>query len=214
VTLLGSTAVVLRRVTAVVAFAVALGGLVGCAEARSSLRPSSSLADVEFTIRPTKTPSASASASVEPTEAPTFVSLPVGWDDAFCAVFSDAVIAQELIIDIERALEEANVRDARGLARDLRDTAADATELLADLPVWEPATAATAAIASLIDLDGRAGAEYGTYFTDGTALRRARTLRRQVLAETPQANETLAELAALGITCGDLQLQLELLPDA
>jgi hypothetical protein len=211
VTLTRSGAAALRRLAVVIAFAVALGGLIACDEARSTQRPSSSLADVQFTIRPTKTPVASASASLEPTEAPTFVTLPVGWDDAFCAVFSDAVIAQELIIDVERALEEQNVRDARGLARDLRDTAADATTLLADLPVWEPASPAVEAIASLIDLETRAGAEYGTYFTDAArnALRRARALRTQVATETPQANEALADLAQVGIACGTLPLVLE-----
>ena len=204
-----SATAVLRRLTVLAVVAVALGGLLACEEARSTLRPSASLLDVEFTLQPTRTPAATA--SVEPTEEPTFISLPVGWDDAFCTIFSDAFIAQELIIDIERALEEANVRDARGLARDLRDTAADATTLLADLPVWEPATAAVASIASLIDIDARAGAEYGTYFTDDSrnALRRARALRREVEDQTPAANEVLAELAALGITCGDLPLQLE-----
>ena len=90
---------------------------VGCDEPASSARPSASLLEVEFTPRATL----SAAESDEPTAEPTFVAIPVGWDDAFCSIFADVVVAQELAIDIERALEEENARDARGLARDLRD---------------------------------------------------------------------------------------------
>jgi len=177
-----------------------------CDSPRSSLRPSASLLDVEFTPQPTRT----SESSEEPTEAPTFVSLPVGWDNAFCSVFADAVVAQELVIDVERALEEENFRDARGLARDLRDITADATALLADLPEWEPAAQATLEIATLIDLGGRAGTEYGAYFADDArALRRARNLRREMLDGTPAANEALAELADLGIVCEGQPLVLE-----
>ena len=141
---------------------------------------------------------------------PTFISLPVGWDNAFCAIFADAVVAQELVIDVERALEEEALRDARLLARDLRDTTAEATTLLAGLPDWEPGARATLEIATLIDLGGRAGAEYGAYFgEDLRALRRARNLRREIANQTPGANESLAGLAELGIICEGLPLVLE-----
>jgi len=182
---------------------------VACDAPRSSLRPSASLLDVEFTPQPTRT-SGSSRSSEEPTEAPTFVSLPVGWENAFCSVFADVVVAQELVIDVERALDEENFRDARGLARDLRDITADATTLLADLPEWEPASQTTLEIATLIDLGGRASTEYGAYFADDArALRRARNLRREILDSTPAANEALAELADLGIVCEGQPLVLE-----
>lgn len=187
---------------------VVLAALVAgaCDEPRSSARPSSSLLDVEFTPQPTRT----SGSSGEPTEAPTFVSLPVGWDDAFCSIFADAVVAHELVIDVERALAEEAFRDARLLARDLRDTTAEATTLLADLPEWEPAAQATLEIATLIDLGGRAGSEYGAYFAgEDRALRRARTLRREILDATPAANEALAGLADLGIVCEGQPLVLE-----
>lgn len=197
----------LRGAGVLIAIACVVFGLAACDQPRSTPRPSASLLDVEFTPQPTRTVRASAA----PTASATFVGIPVGWDDAFCDVFSDAVVAQELIIDIERAIEEENLRDARGLARDLRDTTADATELLTGLPAWEPATEAMAEIAALIDLGARAGAEYGTYFTEETrnALRRARALRNDLATRTPQANEALAGLASLGIACGALPLQLE-----
>ncbi len=192
----------LAALAAVVAFA-----MVACDEPRSSLRPSASLLEVEFTPQATR----DAGSTDEPTQAPTFLSLPVGWDNAFCGVFADAVIAHELVIDVERALEEENVRDARGLARDLRDIAADATALLADLPAWDPGAPATLELAALIDLGGRAGAEYGTFFADETraALRRARNLRNEMADSTPAANEEFAALADLGITCEGLPLRLE-----
>ena len=195
-------AISLVALAAVVAIA-----MIGCDEPRSSLRPSASLLEVEFTPQASREPGS----TFEATEAPTFLSLPVGWDNAFCAVFADVVVAQELVIDIERALDEENVRDARGLARDLRDIAADATTLLADLPDWDPGAAATLEVAALIDLGGRTGAEYGAFFTDETrnALRRARNLRREMGDATPAANGEFAALADLGITCQGIPLRLE-----
>lgn len=178
-----------------------------CDEARTSPRPSSSLLEVQFTPQPTST----AEATGEPTSEPSFISLPVGWDNAFCGVFADAAVAQELVIDIERALDEANVKDAKGLARELRDTTADGTTLLADLPDWDQAQDAALEIATLIDLGGRAGTEYGTFFTDDSrsALRRARALRKEIENETPAANAALAGLADLGIECEGFPLVLE-----
>lgn len=195
-------ATLLAALAAVVAI-----GVIACDEPRSSLRPSASLLEVEFTPQASRDPGS----TEEPTEAPTFISLPVGWDNAFCAVFADAVVAQELVIDIERALDEENLRDARGLARELREITADAAALLADLPDWDPGAPAALELAALVDLGGRAGEEYGTFFTDDSraALRRARKLRREVGDATPAANEAFATLADLGITCEGIPLRLE-----
>ncbi len=180
---------------------------VGCDSPRSSLRPSASLLEVEFTPQPTVTPES----TDEPTEEPTFLSLPVGWDDAFCGAFADTVDAQELVIDIERAIAEENAKDARGLARDLRNVTADATALLAALTPWEPAQPAVDSITELITLGAQAGEAYGQGFTDQSrdAIRDARRLRRQIGNKTPAANEALAELTAAGIACEGYELQLE-----
>jgi hypothetical protein len=181
-----------------------------CGEALTTARPSQSLLEVEFT--PRDSPSAP-SATDEPTEEPSFVSIPVGWDDAFCGVLADAVDAQELVIDVERALEEEDFRDARLLARDLRNVTEDAIGLLADLPDWDEGADAVLEIATLIDFGSRAGIEYGEYFAEPEqqrgALRRARELRNQLKRATPAANEELAALGDLGIDCGDVPLQLE-----
>lgn len=181
--------------------------VVGCDSGTSSPRPSASLVDVVFTPQPTPTNES----SVEPTTQPTFVSIPVGWDDGFCAVFADVFVAQQLVIDVDRALTEQNVRDARGLARELRDTTAHGTSLLPGLPAWDSGEQATLEVTKLLDLGSKAGAEYGTYFSTASAasLRRARGFRRQIGTETPQANAALTELTQIGITCPDNELVLE-----
>ena len=182
---------------------------VACGEARTTIRPSQSLLEVEFTPRSSATiPTETA----EPTPDPTFVSIPVGWDDAFCGIMADTVDAQELVIDIELAIDDENFRDARGLARDLRNVTEDAIEILADLTEWDDGAAAVLELATLVDFGSRAGTEYGNYFADPEAnrpaLRRARELRNQIKRATPAANEELAALEGLGIVC-DVPLRLE-----
>lgn len=197
-------------VAGALALCLAVTGLAGCGEASTTIRPSASLAEIQFTPRASRTPVAPVE-SDEPTEAPTLPAIPVGWDDAFCQLFGSVVIAQELLIDIERAIQEDNVRDARGLSRDLRETAGETTELLADVPEWADAADITEAMAGLTDLYTRAGDEYvATYAEESRpALRRARALRKQVGEATPGVNQMLADLTDMGISCGDLALQLE-----
>lgn len=197
----------LSRVSVLALAALTGVAVVACDSGSSTPRPSASLLEVEFTPRP-GTPAPS---SEEPTEEPTFISMPVGWDSGFCNVLADVNDAQELVIDIERALAELNPRDARLLARDLRDVTAHAATLLDGVPEWAPAEVAMVEMASLVDLGGRAGTEYGTFFADDsrTALRRARTLRREIQTETPQANQALDQLTEIGIECPGLTLQLE-----
>ena len=197
----------MTRFVALAFVVVAVFGIAACDEPASSLRPSASLLDVEFTPHATATPQS----TDEPTTEPTFISIPVGWDNSFCAVFANVADAHELIIDVERAIAEENVRDAKGLARDLRAAAADATTLIADVDDWEPGMAAKNEMAVLIRLYGRAGDEYGTAYTDESraAMRRARGFRRDVANETPAANEALAGLTEIGITCDGLPLVLE-----
>jgi len=179
---------------------------IGCDGPSSSTRPSASLLEVEFTPRAT----VGADETEEPSAEPTFVAIPVGWDDAFCGVFADVVVAQELAIDIERAIDEENPRDARGLARDLRDITTDAQGLMEGLPEWDDAADVTAELTALLDLYARTSAEYLAYFNEETGtLRRARNLRRMIGRATPGANESFAELETLGIECDDQPLVIE-----
>jgi hypothetical protein len=180
---------------------------IGCTEPSSSARPSASLLEVQFTPRgPTPGPEE----TEEPTEEPTFVAIPVGWDDAFCSIFADVAIGQELVIDIERAIDEENAKDAKGLARDLRDITADAVGLMEGLPEWEDAATATEQVTSLLELYGKAATEYLAYFNEETTtLRKARNVRRQINRATPGANERFATLEELGIECEDQPLVIE-----
>jgi len=183
--------------------------LVGCDAGLSTPRPNSSLLEVEFTPQPTPTTESTS----EATDEPSFVALPVGWDDAFCAVYADAYDGQQLVIDIERAIMEENFKDARGLARDLRSISADGTTLLTDVPAWDQGKPAVDAITELIALHVQTGDAYGTALSSSpprNSLRDARRLRRQAGNKTPAVNDALADLAGLGIACdGYNELKLE-----
>ena len=191
----------------VVVIAVVLALVVAaCEEPRSSIRPSPSLTEIDFSPPPT----AGAPGTGEPTEQPSFVEIPVGWETTFCGLLADAVIAQELVIDIERAINEEALRDARGLTRDLQEMTADATRLLSELPAWEPGADVVQKLTALTDLGTRAAEQYDLGLNEGTtnALRRARTLRRDIARATPETNDALAELATVGIVCdGPMQLE-------
>jgi hypothetical protein len=201
------------RVSTRLAIGLAIGLCValvalGCDSARNSPRPSASLLDVEFTPQPTPT----SESTDQPTSQATFISLPVGWDTAFCAVFADAVDGQQLVIDIEPAINDQNFRDARGLARDLRNVSADGTTLLAEVPAWDEGKPATDALGELITLHAQAGDAYGTALGNQpprNALRDARRIRRDIGNKTPAVNATLADLATLGIVCEGAELKLE-----
>ena len=191
-------------------FVVPLCGVVmiACGGPTTSPRPSPSLIDLDFTPQPTTSlsspgPSASTIASQ--------VARPDGWDEAFCSMFTEARIAQELLVDIERALDEGDTRDARGLARELRQVAQDATVLIDEIPDWDGSADVLLDIATLLDLGGQAAAEYDTYLGDDSrpALRRARGLGRENAETVPGANSGLEDLTAAGVECPDGRLILE-----
>jgi hypothetical protein len=139
------------------------------------------------------------------------VSIPVGWENAFCGILADAVVAQELVIDIERALNEEAVRDARGLTRELRDITADAIGLLAQVPAWDTGADAIARLGVMVDLASKAAEQYDIALDQQSsgALRRARGFRRDIGRETNATNESLANIASVGIACDGTPMQLE-----
>lgn len=183
-----------------------VGSAVACESSRATPRPSPSLVILQFTPRPSRslTPSPSALPSVT-------ADWPIGWDVEFCQMFTDAVIAQQLVVDVERAMDEDNTHDARLLADELSAEAAHTTELLTALTPWPDAETASVGIAALMDLGGRAAAEYHTFFAEDkrAALRRARALRTENGAEVPGVNEELAALAEVGLSCPGNPLELE-----
>jgi hypothetical protein len=182
--------------------------VLGCDEPRSSARPSASLLEIDVS-RPPSTSAADASAT--PAAQSTFVSIPVGWDNSFCGILADVVLAQELVIDIERALNDEAVRDARGLTRELRDITADASGLLAQVPAWDTGADAIQRLGVMVDLGSRAGEQYDIALDQqsASALRRARSLRREIGRETAATNEALANIANVGIACEGTAMQLE-----
>jgi hypothetical protein len=187
---------------------VLIAVLAACEGSTGSPRPSPSLIDLEFTPQPTTTPTVTASAAPSATAQPGW---PTGWDASFCAMFEQAAISQELLVDVERALDERETRDARGLARELNATALATTALIEGIPAWEDGQPAVTSIAALMDLGARAGTEYDAYLTDDTraALRRARNLGRENRAEVQNANDELSQLGQAGLVCTGVTLTLE-----
>ena len=179
----------------------------GCEDASSTLRPSTSLLELEFTPQATI-----GSGFASPTTAPTAPGWPAGWDVAFCTAFSDITVAHELVIDIERALGDKARDDAAGLAAELGQTAPLASDELGRVREWEPATAVIADFEALITLYAQAADEYTSYFgSDGqkSSLRDARKSRRQVAKAVPGINDDLQQLAAMGVACPGTNLSLE-----
>ncbi len=181
--------------------------VVACAEPAGTARPSTSLIPLDFTPQPTISPAPVPTGS----PGPTMLRWPAGWDVAFCAMLGEAVIAQELVVDVERAMDEGANRDARQLARELGETALGAATLLEALPDWDGGQDALLELGALLDLDSRAGPEYESYLVDGKrgALRRARDLRREIETSVPRANEQLDLLTEMGMSCPDTTLVLE-----
>lgn len=182
--------------------------LAACESAPSSPLPSPSLITLSFSPIPMETAPVTAQASPSGTLTGGW---PPGWDVAFCAMFANAIDAQQLIVDVERALSDNARKDAKGLARDLNDSATQATDQIAALPAWSTADQALAEVGKLMDYGTRAAAQYTKYFKDGTksALRQARSLRRKDGAEVPAANSALTVLADAGLVCPGHALQLE-----
>jgi hypothetical protein len=182
----------------------------GCGGATGSPGPSASLVLLDFTppptgalpsIRPQKTPGHTAATG----------SWPVGWDVAFCTAFTDFTVAHELIIDIERAIDEDARDDAAGLAGELGQTVPIAQNELNRMSEWETATELRTELLAMLDLDGQAATAYRSYFNDEvrSALRQARQLRNQVGKQVSDANDQLQVLANLGLGCPGTELRLE-----
>jgi hypothetical protein len=195
----------MRSVVTGLVLVALLATIAACEGAQRTPRPSPSLITLDFTPQP----SGSSSATESPGNAQG--GWPLGWDASFCAMFVQAVDAQQLLVDVERALDEGANRDARLLADELIVSAGGATDAIAALPEWSDATATVVAIAGLMDLGERAGEEYHAWFANGkrAALRRARDLRQENGTQVPAANEGLAEVAGAGLACPDWPLVLE-----
>lgn len=195
----------MRSVVTGLVLVALIASVTACDAPARSPRPSPSLIVLDFTPPPSATSGVSASPGTSQG------GWPIGWDATFCAMFVQAVDAQQLLVDVERALEEGADRDARLLADELIQSASAATDAIAGLPEWSGAAATVITVAGLMDLGERAGAEYHAWFANRkkAALRRARDLRSENGTQVPGANGGLADLADVGLTCQDVPLVLE-----
>ncbi len=197
-----------RWLTACLALAI-VGGLVGACDSPSgTARPSPSLVELDFTPIPTQQPGSSPGPA-----SPTPVSgvWPVGWDVAFCTALTDAVVAHELTIDIQRALDDDAREDAVALTGELAETVPVATAAVNRVRDWEPALESKADLVALLELHGAVATAYQAWFDEGGRQlgRAARQSRQAVARAVPAANEHLAELADLGVSCPGTSLRLE-----
>lgn len=180
----------------------------GCGASTTSPLPSPSLVYLSFSPLPAQTTPAPTSPSPSATAVGNW---PPGWDAAFCAMFDNAVNAQQVIVDVERAISAKATKDAKGLARDLTDLSTKATQQIDAMPDWAPGSQALSDIGGLMDYGTQAAAKYTNYFQNGKSatLKKARQLRRQNAAAVPATNSDLALLAATGLVCPKHALQLE-----
>jgi hypothetical protein len=182
-------------------------GALACDSPARTPRPSPSLITLQFTPQPSRSSAPSPSATARPSVG----GWPLGWDEDFCAMFVQAVDAQQLLVDVQKDIADGNNKDAKALANELTQAANAAHDAAGTIGNWADGFTTLVAVADLMDLAGRAGTEYQAWFADGkqAALRRAKDLRSQNGAAVPQVNTELAGLADKGITCQDTPLVLE-----
>lgn len=201
-----------RRIVLLVALVGVLTAA-GCGTGTSSPRPS--LPPLATGLR-TPLPGATSRPPTQPPSTPGSPAgtpaWPAGWETAFCAAFEQVAIAQELAVDIGRALAEDARDDALALSRELQGTAPVATSQLEALPDWPPANDLIARLVSVMAVGERIGVRYERHI-DGnseTALERVREL---IADMRPLVVDALAELdelrAANPLACAGRDLSLE-----
>lgn len=140
---------------------------------------------------------------------------PRGWDSDFCDLFADVVVMQELAVDIGRALEDEARADARGLTRELAETATSVREQLGELPSWEAAAPLENQLGELVDLAERMATRYERHFATNrrnplNAAREAGGQMNEVVAEVLDRLRTLEED---GLSCPEVDFELETPPE-
>lgn len=120
-------------------------------------------------------------------------------------------MAQQLVVDVPRALAEDEPEDALALARELRATALRARELIEAVPAWARAQPALAEMDRLADMGSRVGRFYVRFLDEGRRPARARA--QDLTADMPpvvdEVHSSLDDLAALGLHCPPFGLNLE-----
>jgi hypothetical protein len=200
-----------RSLTRTVAAVLAVSMLVACGAGSPSPSPSPTVpVDLD-----TPAPSPVSVPTMAPTAPPTLPpqgDWPAGWDTAFCAAFQEVVVAQELAVDVGRALEEDERDDALALARELEGAGAATQEMLGELEEWEPAQEAVEQLTELMDLAERMGRNYRRYL-DENARNRLRRAQGFAADMGPVVENVEAELAGLAndenLSCPTAEFVLE-----
>ena len=147
-----------------------------------------------------------------PTPSPAATPWPEGWDLAFCTLFEELVVAQELARDIGRAFDEDARDDAAALARELDTTVERVRELAGQLPDWDDAAAFKEQLLALLDQDDQLVLYWLRHLEENRqpALGRAREVAG-TLRETyvPAVQSELDGLADTGVACPGRELSLE-----
>jgi len=173
------------------------------------------------TASPAGTASASPTAPGAPTPTPGAIGTPVvgpwptGWDSAFCTMFSEMVVMQELAVDIGRALDEGDRDDALALTLELAASAATVRVGLALLPAWEAAAPLADDLVALLALADEMALRYERYLAQNRrpALGLARAAGAQMNDVVPDLLDRLILLDEAGLACPGFEFNLETPPD-
>jgi hypothetical protein len=196
-----------RRLAAVITpLLAAVIALAGCGGpgATASRSPSSSVS------AGASTPAGSIPSS-DPIGTPFTPPWPAGWNDAFCGMFGEMVVMQELAVDIGRALAEDDRDDALALTRELAGSAAAVREQLAALPVWATAGPLGEDIVALLDLADEMALRYERYLAQNRNPARglAEAAAEQMGEVVPDLLDKLILLSEMGLACAGLTFNLE-----
>jgi hypothetical protein len=134
------------------------------------------------------------------------------WQDAFCAVFEEVVIAQQVARDIGRSVAAEDPDNASGLARELEASVTDIGTQLAGLPAWPGSKAVVTAVTAMLEQDASLATYYLRFLDEdrAPALDRAHevegTLREGAI---PAVSAAIGALVGQGLTCPNTALDLE-----
>jgi hypothetical protein len=172
------------------------------------------------TRSPSGSPTAGTSGPAVPTATPGEIGTPFvgpwpsGWESAFCALFGEMIVMQELAVDVGRALDEDDRDDALALTRELTASAAAVREELAQLPAWEAAAPLTNQTLELLDLADEMALRYERYLAEGRrpALGLARAAGAAMGEVVTELLDRLILLEAVGLSCPGFDFHLEAPP--
>lgn len=171
---------------------------------------------------PTGTPSTSGSPAASGTPGPTAPGSaspvgepwPAGWQSAFCALFAETVVMQELAVDVGRALDDDADAEAEALNGELALAATSVREQLGGLPPWEAAAPFERQMVDLLHLADEMATRYARHFQTGrqAPLNAAVAAGGQMNEVVPRVLNRLDVLIEAGLACPGVDFSLETPP--